>query len=65
MPTPRTDLLYFAPALEILKLLANLTQRYADGQLSDEEFKAAWAETVRQNAVADAAWLASVGQAVS
>lgn len=65
MPNPQTELMYLAPALEVLRLLTSLAERYADGQLSDEEFKTAWAETARQNTAADAAWLASVGQAVS
>jgi hypothetical protein len=65
MSSLQTDLIYLAPAMELLRLLTTLTQRYVNGDLTDEAFQSAWSDTVRRNADADAAWLASAGQAVS
>lgn len=65
MSNPEHNLAYLVPALELLKLLTSLTQRYAEGQFTDEQFKSAWAYTVQENSEVDAIWLAKVGQAVS
>lgn len=59
MSNPNSDLVYLVPALEDIRQMLTLAQRYADGELDDDEFKSAWADTSRRNAVADLLWLKS------
>lgn len=62
----QNSLVYLPAALEALRLLTSLTERYADGEMTDEEFKSGWQKTALENESADAAWFASVEtQAVS
>lgn len=63
----QNDLVYLPAALEFLKIATELTERYANGDLNDTEFRDLWKQTVSENSLADAGWFSGLDdqQAVS